>query len=354
MRRTSITLAALSAALVAPSLIAQIPREAVFQRGLGDGIEFSEVTAVAWSSAGIAIVGPADPIVHVVPLSGPVREWGRIGEGPGEFASPADVAWVGDVLWTIDVGNHRLASWSADGRLRATRTLGPLWANRLEVIDTQLILGLFNPMGGGGAIVRLAGERLDTVVTLPASANRIRLAPENGPTFTLTPPFAPTTLWTTVPGLGIARWLPADPAIVVVDLSGEEVGRIPLPGGRFAPGEADREAWFVEKFPASWGGRRSPFAGAEALARKTVVFPEHFAPILGLAADPDGRLWVQRTTSGLGELWQQIDLSGRVVGQVRLPPGRVVKTFGQGVVIARAETELGEPVIEGYRVGTPR
>jgi hypothetical protein len=44
-----------------------------------------------------------------------VTEFGREGQGPGEFMRIYSIAWVGETLLTLDFGNGRIGELSADG-----------------------------------------------------------------------------------------------------------------------------------------------------------------------------------------------------------------------------------------------
>ncbi len=66
-----------------------------------------------------------DAISRTIRVFGPdgveVREFGRRGQGPGEFEQPAKLLWGPEGnLWVLDLRNGRLTSFSPDGDLRGT------------------------------------------------------------------------------------------------------------------------------------------------------------------------------------------------------------------------------------------
>lgn len=64
----------------------------------------------------VAIVDPGRKAVHVLDRSS--GEWsvlGHEGQGPREFLSPMNAAFMGDQLWVSDVQNARLTRWSPTG-----------------------------------------------------------------------------------------------------------------------------------------------------------------------------------------------------------------------------------------------
>ncbi len=93
--------------------------------GRGPG-EFIYPTDVAFDSAGLCYVseyGDNDR-VQVFDLSGPkvrvVRAFGTFGQKPGEFARPQSMVIDGEVMYITDASNHRIQVFKTDGTFMRT------------------------------------------------------------------------------------------------------------------------------------------------------------------------------------------------------------------------------------------
>jgi hypothetical protein len=136
--------------------------------------------------------------------------FGREGTGPAELSSPADVAWTSTSLIVLDVNLHKLVSFGEDGEFLASRTFAGEWANRVYVVDGDTILGAFAPMTGQNAVVRLRGERRDTLLTYRTDRRQVRLEAPGAPGLTLSHPFTPRLAWTVLADGVLAAWDPDD------------------------------------------------------------------------------------------------------------------------------------------------
>jgi DNA-binding beta-propeller fold protein YncE len=91
--------------------------------GLGPG-QFTYPTGLAVAADGTIYVSEfggnedgKDRIQVFTPDGNFVREWGKYGEGPGEFHRPQGIALAGGRLYVTDVANHRIQVFeAADGR----------------------------------------------------------------------------------------------------------------------------------------------------------------------------------------------------------------------------------------------
>jgi hypothetical protein len=85
-------------------------------------IEFGRIAAVVGDPSGrVYVLDALAKNVVVVDSSGAVvRRLGREGEGPGEFASPIDLAWHGGRLAVLDSRLRRVTFWNQDGQVAET------------------------------------------------------------------------------------------------------------------------------------------------------------------------------------------------------------------------------------------
>lgn len=317
--------------------------------GLGEPV-LHRVKAAAIRAGGLAVLTDPAPAVHRF-AGGEHTAFGREGEGPAELSSPADMTWSDGELVVVDVNLHKLVSFTEAGEHQATRTLNGEWADRVYLIEGDTILGLFTPMAGRRAVVRIRGSARDTLLAYGTDrGEQVRLEAEGAPSLTLSHPFTPRTRWTVLADGVVAAWQPSDAAIVLYDrATGGEVGRIDGVGGSYEVTETDREAWLREHFvTAEFMGRRV-FEPLLPAARDRLEFPDRFPPVLELLPDPSGAVWIRKTTPARGEVWALVGRDARMRGTLRLPAGRELLYAGRDVLATHATDELEVEYVELYR-----
>lgn len=335
-------------ALLPDGVAAQLPIRRLFVIGSDDGSELPDVRAAAHAGAGTVVLSTPGPAVHLRSPNGVVRGWGRSGEGPGEFRDPVDMAWSGGGGVVLDQAMHRLTGIRDGGQVVRTRSLGTAWANRVRVVRGDTLLQLFEPMSSRRAVVRLRAGGVDTLFVYQMGGAELRLAPGTGPSLTIRQPYAPTLQWSDLPEIGVAFWQPGSDAVVVREVSGRIVARLPIPTDRLPVAPDDRQWWLDHAIPSGFRGR-DIFAGAKELAARSARFPVELPAILAILGTPEGQVWVRRTSAGTGERWDRLGSdSGRQT--FRLPQGRELLALGGGVALVRARTELDEPVVEAWSI----
>ncbi len=151
-----------------------------------------------------------------------------------------------------------------------------------------------------------------------------------------------------LPAGRVAVWYPESTAIVLLDFDGRPTAHLPVPPSTYPVHDADREFWFQTAIPTEFMGRRV-FEPIRRRAREVVEFPRRFPPVLELQSDPNGGVWIRKTSAGSGQVWAMLDARGATGTTIRLPPGRTLLTVGARELVARATDELGVERVEVYR-----
>lgn len=343
-----------SSALVLASIAfasaeAQAPAKAIFAIG-GGTPSLNVVVAAAITDSGVVVLSSPTPALLLRRSNGVVHTWGRQGAGPGELLDPADVAWglLGGVV--LDTRQRRLTAYTNIGQTAWSRSLATEWANRVAFVGGDTLLQLFVPMTTRHTIVRLARRGVDTILSYDRSSkeNQVVLAPPGATSLTVTKPFSSATYWSPVGSKGIAVWFADQRFVTMLDLSGKELARIPLPSDAFTVTALDREWWFNEAIPQEFMGKRV-FEPVRLLARKQITFPRVFPVVTGLIGDPAGAVWIRRTSTAGGEVWQRLGTPSTRPAGLHLPPGRALLALGRTVAITKTTDDAsGEPIVEGY------
>lgn len=348
MRFALAVLTLLALSTLPPTGEAQAPPRLLFTMGVDDDVVLPDVRAAARTPERSIVLSAPAPALHSRTDAGDVRTWGRAGDGPGEYRDPIDLTWSSSGGLVLDQDAHRLTAYDATGRLLWSRSSGVDWANRVRVVRSDTLLQLFEPMGTRRAVVRIRGTARDTILRYELTGTRVRLESASGPSLAVRLPFSPATQWTEVPGIGIAVWSPGEAHVRVQDVIGTSLAHLQLPSERVPVSQEDREWWFATTFGASFAGRRGMFSGLIPEARRRIEFPPHFPRVTALLAAPDGTVWARRSSPGAGEQWAALSRAGGPVRRIVLPPGREAMAFGNDVLLARATSADGEPIVEGW------
>lgn len=311
-----------------------------------DGTFLYGVVAGAATGAEVSVLTEPEPAVHLYGPGGSTA-WGREGQGPAELQSPVDIAWQGDRIHVLDIGNRKFVRFDRDGGFEQSRGLGDAWARTLDIVRRDTILGTFVPMADERAVVRLSGAAADTLLRYRSLGEDHRLEAAGAPSLTVKTPFSAQVRWTATPEGGLAWYDPEAGDLVFQDRAGVETARAPVPWEGSEVTETDREWWIANRIPADFQGR-PVFEPLRDVARSELDFPERHAPVLGLERDPAGGVWVKRTLEVEGERWTRLAPGGAVTGDVRLPPGRRLIAISASRVFAVARDELDVETVEAY------
>jgi hypothetical protein len=309
----------------------------------GDGQPLYRVRAAAFRGGDLAVLTDPEPAVHVYRRGGSTA-WGWKGRGPAELTNPRGIAWHGDAVLVRDADLRKIASFGADGTLRDTRPFPLGMVTRLDFMGRDTVLELFSL--DVITVVRLRGERADTLLRFTPPSNTVNLSAPGSPSLTLTAPFAARPLWTALPDGRVAHWRGEGRWLDLLDATGTAVLRLQLPDERHAVTAADREEWLDSGFPVHPEGRHI-FEPLREKARAEVPFPGHFPAAMALMADPRGGVWVMQTPASQGQRWVYV-AEGEPLRRLRLPRGQTLLAVGRDTLAVHATDELGAESVHLY------
>jgi len=340
-------------------------RDLVIRQGFGRGLYRPSAVAVA-ADGTLFVLDNGNYRVLAFDLDGnALREFGRQGQGPGEFQSPVGFGVAGDHVLVSDIRNNRLSTFTTDGELIADRQLDDsFWAESITAVDDELL----------------------TIVAAPQAIGRVDA------------PYEVPWILARYSGNGEKRAVVAERSASVKALfnATEIVGRMNVvyanPIGAFGPagvayvtsGDAYQVLAFAPSGAPSWALRTTftaqrlteeqkqatlarlrddlPFPDAEAmLAGARFLWPERYAAIENLEVDGRGNLFV------FPYLYRPPDVEpgpdSPVPVDVYASDGTVLFTglspinewdaaFGDLIFRLEDDPDTGERVLGRYRIGS--
>jgi hypothetical protein len=282
-----------------------------------------------------------------------VREIGRAGTGPDEFASTPTLAMKGDTIVAFDGIAARVMLFTLDGQLIRSFHVGsrgsplPVGVDPRGYVRVQQRLGL----GLGDTLSRLQWLYYTTRGALVDSLRR--------------PPLPAPKTWTVIDGTRqMSFTMPLAPAIADVF----------LPDGTLMYGVADRFEFFVTRNgrdTARIFGRsdQKPIPVAAGFIDTTLTDLIKFQPLVQTVAKRSDfpanfPMWNSAAVDNKGFVWVSIGLSGRTPSSVGIfdPDGRYLgaaplwwervdqMSFGGGRMASIGYDKDRRPVIRVYRV----
>jgi len=315
-------------------------------------------------------------------------EFGREGRGPGELANPGDLVELADGRIAVAESYPPRLHWfdgeglplgtlrPEAGWLRDAGGGGPVFANWRTTRDGVVLLELFGMLGEeGDDLVRHVVVRLRDGGTDGASAgeNRGSEAARGGPpadtvlSWKAPAPagvrpggalrvLRPVPRWTTGPG-GVVWWTPGSPyELRAVDLSGDPVRTVTLPGTPVSVTHSVREA-FAAQLRRSLAEDGQPTSAARLLER--VDFPDVLPRLAGFwVSEPDGRIYAAPFSEAALRAGGPVALDafepdGRYLGTMAVPRGFAPHSFTEDAVYGVIEDELGVSYAARYRIERP-
>lgn len=325
----------------------------------------------------VVLLDADDRLVYLATAGlGEVRQIGRAGEGPGEYRIPVRLfALRGDTTAVLDILNGRLLTISPAGEAGDVLGIGSGTAQRPPTRPAASDLanhfyGRISPVRvaadgsqqitDSAAILRWRlGGNPDTVAFIAVDKDDYRIQGRGIQSSAITP-FEPRSGWAVSPDGWIAVAYPDPYHVVFVgpDDSTQE-GRL-IPYQKLKVTEAHRQAYretAERPRPMLSGPARGSGSGAVRMVRRPFrepsEWPEHLPPFLSNATlqfDPDGNLWIERTTRAEDPpTYDVVARDGNVHAQVMLPAGRRLVAFGGQTLYAVRRDELDLEYLERYR-----
>ena len=312
------------------------------------------VSDVAARNSLLVVSTRSEPFLHLFEITDGqlVRTWGSAGDGPSEFRAVGSVALSDSNIYALDTSNNRLSVFDLSGRLARSVSMTSLglplpFADEVVWSDGgKVLLRTYEPMGNQRAVVALAPDGDVTTVVSYEVAPAMRLeSPPGSPGLSVIPPFSPRPVWTSV-NESVAYWPAGDAKLRILGLDGIVSSMQPLPfDADHVVTKADREYWFRSSIPAVIMGQRGVYDAVRRRARETVVFPDQHPLAVALEAGPTGDVWVLRTPTASGQVWDVVGPSGEFLGRVKLPAGwRLVSVLHESVVVVVSDSVGAESV----------
>lgn len=313
------------------------------------------LTAVPWG----VVTGPTG-LIHVADWTGArvvtfddggayVGTLGREGSGPGELRSAAALALDGAgrlVVW--DTGRGVLSRWSAEGGfLGEERAPLEYWGHGFAAPGDGYVAVTSDRSAGTGLDQRLvhqtpAGEA--TVHSVPLEMTVMRLCGATAPAPRI---LAPSMTWTTRGDTIL--FLNGPEYRIDVHVGDRVVSSVRRAVDPIRVSERSAVA-AVESGPGAFRGFIRSCGVTAAQIVDAVGYEEAVSPVMALATDPRGRLWVARTPDGIEPGAMDVfDPSGQYLGTLDLPALPVGFPSDSSLLALRLEPS-GLPVVHLYRL----
>lgn len=281
-------------------------------------------------------------------------EVGREGQGPGEFGALYSLAWVGETLLALDLGNGRIAELSAEGDWLGTRRApgrisgSPAMLRFYPVSDSTVVQWSLGS-GGGWIWVEQGPEGVvrewPQVAVEPPETTLLRCNRPDGVTSFFSIPFAGRQLnHPTSSGRSYLAWS-FDYRIALVGPTGDTLRVIERdwPEVAVSDEEWDEATAEFREFQEEWPGADCTPRGMERPQRK--------AALENLLLDTEGRVWVEAVSED-GRVWEIFDAEGGLLGSV---PGftyqeRVAPSIRRGHIAWSSRDSLEVEYVHWARV----
>ena len=302
----------------------------------------------------VYVADQSEPAVVVFDtLGGFVRELGRRGEGPGEFMEPTAVAVDNHgIVSVLDARRGVASRWSQSGRLIGeSRLPAPYWGPGFAVADGWLAL-VTSTTDGTTREQFLQVHREGESDTVQVVTQELRTLETPCGWATASPILAPNPVWanrgTTVyfaDGLGYR---------IDVHRSGGPLSSFRRALGPVNVGEEEAQE-FLETIPGPYQAmmRQCGIGAGEVLG--SVGWAAEVSPIVGIAVDLAGRLWVSRRVSSL--VPSVVDLlapTGEYVGSLELPAVPIAFVSESRFVAVSLNPFTGDLTAGLYNLGEAR
>jgi len=319
---------------------------------------FNQIAAVAVTSGDtIFVLDRGDKTIKAYDPGGRfARQFGREGEGPGEFRTPSEMVALRDTLLVYDWRLGRFTFLTRDGGVVSTSRVPPAGRGLRVLDDTTLILGF-----SGGYSARLrpeiefwlvcldrAGAVRDTLLT-GVDVDAIVYRTERSMTV-FSAPFARGPRWDAGSGrlvFGRGERYVIDQYRCAPEPRLEASVRRTVPPVEAT--EADRAAY---RRPYEDPGFPEETRKRYATILRTVAYPSTWPAYEDLRLDASGRLWALLPAHEADSLatWDIFAAEGDYLGAVTLPGDIRVHLILEDAVYGVARDELGVQSVVRYRI----
>lgn len=284
--------------------------------------------------------------------------FGRNGGGPGEFGSLYSLAWIGDTLLALDLGNGRIGELDSAGfwlgqrrhpgrisgspaELRLYRTAwDEVYAWSLEASESgvQRVFVRHTPAGAEG--------RLELVRRQSGPPGGFTCETPDGGISFFDIPFTPKLIQRPARGRTLAAAWTEDYRIAFLRSESDTVRVVERVADPVPVSDAEWEAG-LEEYRAFTEERQG-----ESCRPRSIAKPEHKPPIVDFHLDWTGRLWVEAATPQ-GTVWEIFDPEGRLIGRLPAVPraDRVAPYFGPDHLGVVTRDSLDVQSVQVYRFG---
>lgn len=323
----------------------------------------------------ILVLQPREGVIRAYTARGlHLYDFGRRGDGPGDFRYLGAAGWNGDTIWVSDLIG-RVSRFDSRGRYLESSRLerpvtqlarlanGDLIASEGVSADrvasgaqASIPLVRWNPRSAQGHTVRM----LDVANSIWKISNP---AVREGPSSFRTQPYDESTLWGTSPD---GAW------IVIVDrkvtvarqrtfrltklsATGDTVISKNLPytptpiSSRFVDSLVDAEARRAVS--------RQMFSSFDAARReisKSFHRPPHTPPVAQLTVGRDGSIWLRKPGPARGATWHVISADGGDLGEVEAPERFRLHVAQLGTIWGTEQDEFDVETVVRYEIGPPK
>jgi len=319
--------------------------------------EFGEVRSVLLAGDGtLYVVDSRYRAVSMFDSTGAYRgRLGRDGSGPGEYAIPYSLAWLGDSLALLDPGNSRIGLYGPDAKwlrtwpvqrftggqaVRLYRTPPDFWALASAMVGGESST-IFVRYGNAGA-----RDTLPVVRSESGLISSVRCPVPRGITF-FSVPFAPRFLVIPTPAGERAIARTSTYRVAFLGASGDTVRLIERTAQSAPIAESE---W--KDATADWDTFRQKNPGVRC-DRDGLTRPAAKPPLAFMFYDHEGRLWVELTTPS-GTRFDVFDEAGRLLATVEgLPSTSGIDPSVRNDRIALVQRDSLEATVVGlYRLRT--
>lgn len=321
-----------------------------------------------------------------------VRQFGKKGDGPGEFQFPNDLTVHADgSIAVYDLAHRSFSLFGPDGAFRRSVPLGEDWGmpnGRMIQHPAGGVVGVLRPRPQFEAgQIRQDGAKRLTFARIPLAPNgslsRLFEIPdparvsgsESGTggaqriMIRMSPPpeFSPLTLWGVLPDGGTALSHTSLYTIKVQDANGRTVRFLQRPMGVRRPTDADKARARERAREAirsgrgmqviRMGGSGGPAAGMPSESRlreemerrvNEMEFADTVRALQGMVVAPSGKLYIERTARNIGDpgpidvVTPQGQYLGTITG-TKLP--NAISASGRAVIVERDDMGVERVVV---------